>query len=239
MQYTKDYYENFVKNTLEFYFPKKFYNLQKSECPDWTGEHVGIEVTRALSTNEGSIDAFIKKYHGKKYSELPKRRLENLGFKGEPIKSNIEIFYDQRSKENGTLTYLKLKNNDLILFRHAGGFGLVTDCVGPIIKAVKEKITKLNSHYSINDENDLAVLVQEQLNYLVLQDEIINEVLDKLIENLKKLSKECTFKTFNYLYVIFYDNIFVINLKDYSYNRVIISKDDLLTLSKLSFENEE
>lgn len=231
----KESYENFAKNALEYYFSDKFSNLQKFESPDWVNEKVGVEVTRAITTNEGCIDAFFKKNKGKKYVDLPQKQLNNMGFNTEPSKSNITIFYEQRSKSNGTLSYIKNQESDLILFALTGGFGLVSDCSIAITNAVKNKIEKLNSQYLIKDENDLVVLIDEQLNYFVGQDEIIDETLRETIKRLSSLKQGTESKIeFDYIYLIFFDNIFVVDFKTLDYTRTIITADRLLILSQQS-----
>lgn len=231
----KDSYENFAKNALAYYFPDKFLNLQKFECPDWVNEKVGVEVTRAITANEGCVDAFFKNNKGKKYVELAQKELKKMGFNTAPLKSNVTVFHDQRSKSNGTLSYIKNKEGDLILFALTGGFELISDCSISITNAVKNKLEKLNSHYLIKNENDLVVLIDEQLNYLVGQDEIIAETLDKIIMRLWVLKKERKGKMeFDYIYLMFFDNIFVVNFKTLDYTRTIISSECLLTLSQIS-----
>lgn len=235
MKYDKDYYENFAKLVLEYYFPDKFVNMQKGEKPDWGNENIGLEITRALSTQEGEFDAFIKDNLNRPYCDMVKR-LKKMGFLTEPTLDKNKIFYEQRSKKYGRLLYLKRKSDEkLALVASLGGFGLLTDCVLPIKDAIESKLKKLNSHYDYKEINDLAILVQEQLNTMALQDEIVAEVVQEMLLAVRELYALNFDKRFNNIYVIFYDNIFCVETHTFECKRIKISGSELLSLSKKAF----
>lgn len=238
MKYNKDYYENFAKLVLEYYFPDRFVNMQKGEKPDWYNESIGLEVTRALSSQEGKFDAFIKDNLNHPYSDYDKK-LKKMGFLMGPTLDRDGIFYEQRSKRFGRLLYLKRKSDEkLVLVASLGGFGLLTDCVLPVREAIETKLKKLNSHYEYKKTNDLAILVQEQLNTMALQDELVADVKQKMLETIKEVYASKFDKKFNNIYVIFYDNVFRIDTNTFEFERIIIAGDEVLSLSKKAFETE-
>lgn len=183
MIYNKDYYEDLAITVLEHYLPDKFYSMIKGECPDWYNDNVGLEVTRALSQKEGNFDGFIKESMHNYYSELSPKRLAKLGFVEEPT-SRDGIWYEQYSKDNGKLYYIKEKSSEELLLKGTtGGFGLFTDCAKAVGYALETKLKK----YTPKAINDLAILVQDQLNTIVLQEEIVTEVAQLVIELLRAI----------------------------------------------------
>ena len=60
----KEYYENFALNALKLYDPDKFSGMEKHESPDWICDNIGLEVTRAISQEDGNLDAFLKIHIG-------------------------------------------------------------------------------------------------------------------------------------------------------------------------------
>ena len=201
---------------------KGFSNFQKGESPDYFNDSVGIEITKAISTVEGEIDAFWRKYHDKRLQEIPQKQLQKMGFVAPPVSENI-IFYRQSSKNNGTLLYYRPKNTEnLLLFARIGS--LKTISAEDVKNAVDKKLKKLNSNYCVKPENDLALLVPEQLNYICVERDIVKETLEAAIEQIRNIynKKEYAYY-FNYLYLIFLDNLFVINTKEWKFKRKIIS----------------
>ena len=87
---------------------------------------------------------------------------------------------------------------------------------------------KLNSNYCVKSENDLALLVPEQLNYIWEQEYIVNETLETAIDQVRDIYKKKEYEHyFNYLYLIFLDNLFVIDTKEWKFERKIISQTNL------------
>ena len=145
-----------------------------------------------------------------------------MGFVAPPVSEN-NIFYRQSSKNNGTLLYYRPKNTEnLLLFARIGS--LKTISAEDVKNAVDKKLKKLNSNYCVKPENDLALLVPEQLNYICVERDIVKETLEAAIEQIRNIynKKEYAYY-FNYLYLIFLDNLFVINTKEWKFKRKIIS----------------
>ena len=115
----KDYFEQYAICALDVLL-KGFSNFQKGESPDYFTDTVGLEVTRAITTTEGEIDAFWEKYHDKRLQEISQKQLGKMGFVDPPV-SEDNILYRQSSKNNGALLYYKPKNtDDLLLFARIG-----------------------------------------------------------------------------------------------------------------------
>ena len=80
----------------------------------------------------------------------------------------------------------------------------------------------------MKSENDLALLVPEQLNYIWEQEYIVNETLETAIDQVRDIYKKKEYEHyFNYLYLIFLDNLFVIDTKEWKFERKIISQTNL------------
>lgn len=221
----KDYFEQYAICALDVLL-KGFSNFQKGESPDYFTDTVGLEVTRAITTTEGEIDAFWEKYHDKRLQEISQKQLGKMGFVDPPV-SEDNILYRQSSKNNGALLYYKPKNtDDLLLFARISSFKAIS--AEDIKNAVDKKLKKLNSNYCVKPENDLALLVPEQLNYIWEQEYIVNETLETAIEQVRNIYEKKEYEHyFNYLYLIFLDNLFVIDTKEWKFERKIISQTNL------------
>lgn len=221
----KDYFEQYAICALDVLL-KGFSDFQKGESPDYFTDTVGLEVTRAISTVEGKIDAFWREYHDKRLQEIPQKQLKKMGFVDLPV-SEDNILYRQSSKNNGALLYYKPKNtDDLLLFARIGS--LKTISAEDIKNAVDKKLKKLNSNYCVKPENDLALLVPEQLNYIWGQEYIVSETIETAIEQIRNIYKKKEYEHyFNCLYLIFWDNLFVIDTKEWGFERKIISQTNL------------
>lgn len=221
----KDYFEQYAICALDVLL-KGFSNFQKGESPDYFTDTVGLEVTRAITTTEGEIDAFWREYHDKRLQEISQKQLGKMGFVDPPV-SEDNILYRQSSKNNGALLYYKPKNtDDLLLFARIGSLKKIS--AEDIKNAVVKKLKKLNSNYCVKSENDLALLVPEQLNYIWEQEYIVNETLETAIDQVRDIYKKKEYEHyFNYLYLIFLDNLFVIDTKEWKFERKIISQTNL------------
>lgn len=235
--YTKQYYENFALNVLKKYYPDKFSKFEKHECPDWLCGKVGLEITRAVSTQDGEMDAFIKDCQGKEFSEINAERLMKLGFSVELTKSNCDHFYETRSPKNGLLSFLHTKDNRFIFYCYFSRMGMVNECIDDILYAVKEKLKKLNHNYERLEENDLAILVPEQLNYIGAENIVVSDIIKELSSGIKTVYSETQHVyTFRHIFIVFFDNFFSVDTKTFECNRIEIHGDDLLQLSKESIE---
>lgn len=234
---TKQYYENFAINTLKKYFPEKFSKFKKHECPDWLCGNIGLEVTRSISTQDGELDAFINDCQGKEFSAINKQRLRKLGFQTTLTKSNKEYIYETRSRKNGVISFLHTKDNRYIFLFYFSRVDLVENRINDIDAAIEEKLKKLNSNYDKFEENDLAIIVQEQLNYEIGDRTIVNDIAERIIAFIKSLYSDSKYTiVFDYIYVIFMDNIFIIDAASLSCKRILISSEDIYALSKESSE---
>ena len=230
--YTKQYYENFALNALKKYYPEKFSECVKSECPDWVCNNVGLGITRAITKKAGKLDAFIKEYIDKEFSEIKKEHLQKLGFADKLTKSNFEYLYETRSPKNGILTFLHAKDGRYILAYHTSHTEVIDDCINNIKHAVEEKLQKLNNNYKRLEENDLAIIVQEQLSYNGIENVIIDDISKKILDNLKNIYNNTTYSIiFDTIYIIFYDNIFAVNTKNFCYEHKKISSDAFHSLA--------
>lgn len=234
--YTKQYYENFALNALKKYYPEKFSEFVKNECPDWLCGNIGLEITRAISTSDGELDAFIKDCQGKDFSEIKKERLKKLGFPTVLVKSKTEHLYELRSIQNGTIYFFLAKDGKYLFWLHTSRMGLVDDCTIDIRHAIEEKLKKLNNNYKQLEENDLAIIVQEQLNYEIGDNIIIDGVVKKMLDDIKAVYSDTATTVFDMIYIVFYDNIFAVDTKNFCCQRTQISSSELLSLSQESVE---
>lgn len=233
--YTKQYYENFALNVLKKYYPKKFFEFEKHECPDWLCGNIGLEITRAVSTQDGELDAFIKDCFGKEFSAINIEWLNKLGFETELTKSNMDHIYECRSKENGVLGFLHTKDGRYIFLWFISRMATFDDCAKLIINAAEKKLKKLNSNYDRLEENDLAIIVQEQLNCKIANDIIVDDIINKIINGIKLLYSDTKYSSvFDRIFIIFFDNLFTIDAKNFGCKRIQISSNDLLLLSQQS-----
>lgn len=235
--YTKEYHENFALNALKKYYPDKFSDFKKQECPDWVCGKIGLEITRAVSTQDGELDAFIKDCQGKEFFEIKKARLKKLGFDTELTKGDQENIYEVRSLKNGVIGFYHATEDRYIFLYFLSRMEPVDNCTNSIINAVKRKLEKLNNNYDLLEENNLAIIVQEQLDYVGLGNIIIDEVVESIIDKIKSLysNGNTTYaNVFENIYIIFCDNMFAICTKDFSYKRTRIPRNAFLSLSQES-----
>ena len=229
MTYTKDFYEQYAVAMLGFYFPE-FSSLKKGESPDFYNENIGLEVRRAITPKDGEMDAFWKNNHDKTYDSLSQKQLQKLGFVEPPVPTdNQEILYMQRSKIAGTLFYLKNKDDSvLVLCCYMGKVKEGSFSMGDIEIAVSEKLLKLNQNYTLHEENDALILIQDQLQYLWPNNEIVELELQVLIEKLKIYYNSGSYQvTFDKIILMFSDNIFVIDTNCWIYKRAVISQENI------------
>jgi hypothetical protein len=225
---TNKYYEIFCMLCLKKFFGDKFSDLTHSDRPDLISPNIGVEVTRAtIHTNE-DLDAFIKKNFKVAYSSLNQKKLKKFGFTDKPESDCKNIFYRQKSKEHGILLYIKKQNTDeVLLFGHFDSFGTINCCIANIIKSAQKKLQKLNNKdFKKLKENDLALIVNEQLDYkdnLSTGKELINLAINALkIVYEKNLYK----KTFDFIYILFLDQIFEINTLTWDYIVYSLSENE-------------
>ena len=213
---------------LELKYGEKFYDLELCDKPDLqnSSASIGIEVTRAISNDEGEFLAFVNKNLSNKYSELPQKLLQKLGFDNPPIKEGF--FFIQKNSTGYKLLYFKVpKSETLILFGMISPLENINSCLSGTTKAIKDKITKLKNNYFRFRENDLILVIEEQLNYLALDQEIKNDLIRDVIIIIKQefaLWKDN--EKYEYVYILFLDNLVEIDCKNWEYQIKTITQED-------------
>lgn len=228
---SKEFYETYAKNSLEYFNNLKFNNLEKSEFPDWHNDNIGIEVRRAICSSNGEFDAFCKKNLDKKFSGISKKQLKKFGFNDNPV-SNNGILYEQQSPTFGKLFYLKSKeNSELTLCCVMNKCREIENFAEEIVNAIEDKLKKLNNNYTLYNENDVIIVIQEQLNYIGIKNFVIRDIVTKTIDSLKVVyNKDSNKVKFDNIYLLFIDLIIEINTLNWDYKQKDISENDLNTL---------
>lgn len=229
MKLTKEQYEKYayllIRELVEDY-PE----MAKGESPDYYSEKIGLEIRRAITSNEGDIDALIHNYFGKPFSSIPSRRLIRLGFDSNPIPQSNGVIYMQRSSSSGSLMYVKdLSSNDLILVLAFSKIGSSDDYATAIKNAVEDKLVSLNNNYVIKEKNELLLIVEKQIDYKIDNHEIALDITEKCLDIIKNVygnENELTY-LFDTVYVLFLDVLFIVNTKTWESSIKYIS-DELL-----------
>lgn len=227
--WNKNKYEEYAINILDFFYPC-FSNMVKGESPDYHNSIIGVEITRAITTKDGEVNAFCKKNINKRFNVIPEKQLKKFGFKELPLASDSkEIIFTQRSRQNGCLYYYKeKKTGDLVFFMYLGKSKTNESTTDDIIYAISKKLKKLNNNYNLFSRNDLCILIQEQLNYYVCQEEIIDGLINIFISSAEELyNKTNWINKFDNIFLLFIDNLFCINTKTWEYERKIITKEHI------------
>ena len=212
MKLSKEAYECFAYSVLK-QVVSGFPQLTKGESPDYYDDELGLEVTRAISTDDGEFDALINQYLNESFSKIPKKRLKKLGFVKEPVQIN-EYLYVQRSEKQGALYYYRnTQTGELILLFAFGKVRGVNSTAVAISKSIKEKLTRLNTNYTLKKSNALAIILEKQIGFDGIKNDIITEELECCFTTIKGLYDETIeFKIhFDTIYVIYLDALFIID----------------------------
>lgn len=137
-KYSKKYYEGYAKCNLFINYCSDYKKLRKKESPDFQNEKldVGIEVTRAISTEDGQALNTINEYFGKNLSgkfiknEINAKYYGKFKYKIETFDDDTAYYREDYNKEN--------KKNEIEI-------------------AIKSKLNKLNNKYKIFKTNCLYV----------------------------------------------------------------------------------
>ncbi|MBQ8885886.1 MAG: hypothetical protein IJY62_05925 [Clostridia bacterium] len=228
MKKDKYYYEKLCKTMLELKYREKFYDLKLCDKPDLqnSSASIGIEVTRAIFPNEGELLAFVNKNLSNKYSELSQKLLQKLGFENPPIKEGF--FFVQKNSTGYKLLYFKVpKSESLILFGMISPLENINSCLSGTTKSIKDKITKLKNNYFIFGENDLILVIEEQLNYLALSEEIKSDLIHDIINIIKQeYALWQDNEKYEYVYILFLDNLVEIDCRNWEYQIKTITQED-------------
>ncbi|MDD6665443.1 MAG: hypothetical protein PUE48_03775 [Eubacterium coprostanoligenes] len=225
--WSKEEYEKYAISVLGLFYPE-IINMIKGESPDYNNTSIGIEVTRAITTKNGEVDAFWKKHNGMRFRDLSQKQLKKMGFNVLPVQvDSRDLLYVQKSFQNGSLYYYKEKGTDeLILFIYFGRLTSNETTSDDIMRAISVKLKKLNNNYKLFSRNDLCILIQEQLNYCACQEEIIDDLMDLVISSVKRLiNKSNQNKKYDNIFLLFLDNLFRISTETWEYERNVITQD--------------
>lgn len=227
---SKEYFEKFALDILAFFFPEKFANMTKGECPDYYNDLVGLEVTRGITKDEGNIESLFHQYSMKSFNEIPQKTLERLGFIGNPIFTGNKLYFQRSTKNNGTLYYAKnLKTGKLDLLLHFWSITTNWDNHKTLINSINEKTKKLERHYTCKKENDLAILLPEQLGFVGCEKEVKTSFAEELIKEIQ--GQFVTSETmFNTIYIILWDTLFEYDTKKERISFKDITTEDLILL---------
>jgi hypothetical protein len=150
--YPKAYFEWYAYYSLESWLGDRYRNCHKSEAPDFQNyiDSLGIEVTRAMTPEEGFTWFFANENIGRDKNKIPKELLDR--FRG-------QIYFDHNnrmkmiSKNRGLLSTRK----DILI----------------VIDAVETKLHKLNKNYKVFSTNALYI-------FSPLKKEFINNVIKRI-----------------------------------------------------------
>ena len=224
-----DYREAISKEILEMKFPEKFIGLVKGESPDWHTDSIGLEVRRAVISDDAFFESFHNKYNYKFMKEIPAKILSKLGFDDEPILINEENkIYIQKSEKVGQNIYVfDTAKND---YRLVAMIGKVqnpnVENALLIIDALKDKTKKLVELYTEYPENDLILVMNDFLQYGACKQDILasfNECKAQIINDYNLLKFE---KKFDYVYLLFNDSIVEIGIKSGEFRLKVITQED-------------
>ncbi|MBQ9227469.1 MAG: hypothetical protein IJ168_01455 [Eubacterium sp.] len=231
--WNKNDYEEYAISILGFFYPNVT-NMIKGEAPDYYNNTTGLEITRAITTKNGEVDAFCRKNLNKPLQVISKKQLKKMGFNGAPVSvDSNEILYAQRSLQNSCLYYYKEKESgNLVLCFYFGKLITNESTADDIMHAISEKLCKLNNHYRLFSRNDLCIIVQEQLNYCICQEEIIDDLISLFVSSIKELyNKPNWIYKFDNIFLLFLDNLFCIDSKTWEIKRDIITQEIINNIS--------
>lgn len=173
---------------------------------------------------------FFNKYKDLFYEDLPIKELQSMGFNTVPkVNESNQVFYSQRNNKLGELVYILDKKTNkfkLSAYLSKSEPDFVSLLIKSIITSIETKLIKLNKNYDYFEENDLAIILDEQINYFFSKD-IIACLFEKLIMKIKEIYQLSEYKFyFHYIYVIFLDEIIEISTKEWLYKSQDITQHD-------------
>ena len=151
----------------------------------------------------------------------------SLGFQGAPIKENIILYYQKNSTGIKIYYLFDKRNNSLKLIGYFSKFSDFSFCIENICKSINNKLEKLNDGYEIQNENDLSIIIDEQLKYIFAETIIIDDLLNKIILNVKNLYINSSYTYyFDYIYLVFLDKVIEINTSSWTYSHYDLTQND-------------
>lgn len=163
--YDKIYFERYAKCNLVTNYCNDYKKLRKLEKPDFQSKklNTGIEVTKAIPTEEGRALSIINKYFGKKYNgKFIKNEIENK-YKGD-FKNNIGVI-------DGVAYYKREYNRE--------------EKKNEIEERIEVKLHRLNDNYKLFENNHLYIFSETSL--------IEKETLEIIMEDIKEISLKYKF----------------------------------------------
>lgn len=171
MKFGKEYFEEYALLSLEKCYDTAFShtNFKKDESPDWQSEELetGIEVSRALSKEEGERQFIVNEYFGR-------------GLGGELIRKAVQ----KRFSKHGDL--IKVIDNTAYVTNEVNSF---SEKYGAIEDRIIEKTKKLNDNYRLFKNNYLYVFANTGLLAEWDIEFIFNRIKDKLDSYSKQFDK--------------------------------------------------
>lgn len=201
----KNYYEELALQILlkKELIPNTFI---KGETPDWHSnkDNIGIEVTNTDQSIEFS--EWINNIENKEKKNIKKfnKKYKKLGGKILDINHPLVKILDLKTAYNFDENYI------YIIPSYDGSFKVIKE-------AIKRKMDKLNNNYTKFKDNRLAIFTTNIITNEIIQEELI-ELLN--ISNSKPTS-------FNTIYLITFENIFIININKKSFSKLKINKEEL------------
>ena len=240
MNNSKQFIENLVKNAIGFFYDNDFNHLNKSENPDWISNSIGLEIRQSFDESLGEYNAFINSHIGTELDQKSLKSLMHFGFPSANLNEKDKRIIELRSDKYGLITLIKLKNKGE--FTLAGAIGkavYMSDDFIYLKKALRDKLTKLNCHYTLREENDLGLFMPVQTSYLYANGIINDYYFKNLINAIDCVYAEKKHKIyFNYIFILFLDCLIKIDPTNLCYEQRIINNKLFITLTKKS-ENQK
>ena len=209
----KNFFEWLIKNILQRY-NLIANNLEKSECPDFKNDNLGLEITRADQSLEFS--GFISKYSKDNNINIKKfnKNFEKLG--GKVFKRNDSIVKILNLSASSHIH----KDYIYIIPSYSENFDFVNE-------RINDKLKKLNSTY---DKNIKHYYLGIFTPIYALEDNI-KEEFNKIIELQSNHDRK-----FEKIIIIFVDKICEFDLLDNTYNIIENTEEELNNISTKTYE---
>ena len=214
----KKYFEMLALKLLEEYLNIDISNFVDSEKPDWKDfkNSIGIEVTRHSEGTQfwSELEKVKAPISDKKIEKFNKRFIKNGG--SVITRETAKIIFGDEAKDNFNFN----KNYFYII----PGFN---DNFSKINEIIENKVKLLNTIYDKNMNNNRLFIFSP---VYVVDEMIMKEVID--IENIQKDKM----KKFDIIYICLLYKIYVINLNDNNFKKIVMNKNRVDEISNLVVE---